>query len=116
MQAAVESGKVDESTLLTLEHMSLNSLLSQDEISELISWPVELLAFCDEEGIRCKASSAKFLSFSTQKASHARSSAILPSQNCCSHLLAFLLTKNLYFFISVLKICSPLGSRRDLKK
>ena len=49
----MESGKVEESTLLSQQHISLNSHLSQDEINELISWPIELLAFCDEEGIRC---------------------------------------------------------------
>ena len=52
IQAAVQAGKVEESMLLSQQHLSLNTCFSQDEINELISWPIELLAFCDEEGIR----------------------------------------------------------------
>lgn len=48
----MESGKISEAELLSEQHVSLTSHMTQHEIDDLLSWPVELLAFCDEEGIR----------------------------------------------------------------
>lgn len=51
-QAAVRGGMLTEEAVLAQEHISLNELLSPTEIGSLLSGSVELLAFCDEEGIR----------------------------------------------------------------
>lgn len=48
----MDAGKLDENVLLAEEHISLEDHLKHSEITRLIASPVEVIAFCEEEGVR----------------------------------------------------------------
>jgi hypothetical protein len=52
LQAAVDAGKLDEDTLMAESHISLEDHLKHSDITKLIQSPVEVIAFCEEEGVR----------------------------------------------------------------
>lgn len=53
VQAAVDAGKIEEDALLKEPHISLEDYLKHSEITKLIGSPIEVIAFSEEEGVRC---------------------------------------------------------------
>lgn len=52
LQAAVSAKKLDEDSVMLQPNFNLSQHLKRSELDELISQPVEIVAFSEEEGIR----------------------------------------------------------------
>ena len=46
---------MDEVTFLKAPHIPLKEYLSAEDIAGLLESPVEMIAFCEEEGVRCRS-------------------------------------------------------------
>lgn len=61
VQAAVSSGGLAEGTLLAASAISLEDLLRRSQVDQLLACPVEVIAFSEEEGVRCRLSASPLL-------------------------------------------------------